>query len=51
PSSSSHTTRGLSLEFKDVSFHYPGQSPVSGLQQVSFTVPAGTTTALVGKGG
>jgi ABC-type transport system involved in Fe-S cluster assembly fused permease/ATPase subunit len=44
-------SQGISVEFKDISFHYPGQPPTKGLQGVSFTVPAGTTTALVGHTG
>ncbi|KAM3567588.1 hypothetical protein VYU27_010270, partial [Nannochloropsis oceanica] len=51
PSSVSYASQGLSLEFRDVSFHYPEQPPASGLKHVSFTVPAGTTTALVGHTG
>ena len=37
------------LEFTDVSFEYNPGTPV--LKQVSFTAPAGTTTALVGSSG
>lgn len=38
------------IEFDQVSFHYPGsETPV--LQHLSFTVPAGTTTAILGATG
>lgn len=38
------------IEFDQVSFHYPGsETPV--LQNLSFTVPAGTTTAVLGATG
>ncbi|MDQ0243137.1 ATP-binding cassette subfamily B protein [Bacillus fengqiuensis] len=38
------------IEFDQVSFHYPGnETPV--LQNLSFTVPAGTTTAILGATG
>ncbi|MER7470415.1 ABC transporter ATP-binding protein [Micromonospora sp. NPDC000018] len=37
------------VEFDQVDFHYPGGPPV--LREVSFTVPAGTRTALVGPSG
>ncbi|MEO5510766.1 MAG: ABC transporter ATP-binding protein [Longimicrobiales bacterium] len=42
-------TRG-DVEFRDVSFRYPG-SERDVLSGVSFTIPAGTTTALVGPTG
>ena len=35
----------------DITFHYPEQPPEKGLKGVSFTVPAGTTTAIVGPTG
>ena len=38
-----------SIEFQDVSFEYNGGVPV--LRHVSFTMPAGSTTALVGSSG
>lgn len=41
---------GASVEFRDVSFSYPGaESPV--LDGVSFTAPAGRTTAIIGATG
>eukprot|EP01041_Mallomonas_annulata_P000984 gene984-1923_t len=42
---------GLSVEFKNIFFHYPEQLPRKGLKNVSFKVPAGTTTAIVGHTG
>jgi ABC-type transport system involved in Fe-S cluster assembly fused permease/ATPase subunit len=42
---------GVDIEFKNVSFHYPTQLAEKGLQHVSFHVPAGTTTAIVGHSG
>jgi len=41
--------RGATIEFRDVCFNYPEQT--AGLRNISFTVPAGTTTALVGTTG
>ncbi|MEJ2186548.1 MAG: ABC transporter ATP-binding protein [Gemmatimonadota bacterium] len=41
---------GGDLEFRDVSFHYPGTERIV-LDHVSFRVPPGTTTALVGPTG
>jgi len=45
------TTLGLAVRFDDVSFHYPEQRPEAGLKHVSFEIPPGTTTALVGSTG
>jgi ATP-binding cassette, subfamily B, heavy metal transporter len=42
---------GMEIEFRDVSFHYPTAGESSGLKHVSFTVPRGTNTALVGPTG
>ena len=42
---------GVSIEFRDVCFKYPTGAEGSGLKNVSFTVPSGTTTALVGHTG
>jgi ABC-type transport system involved in Fe-S cluster assembly fused permease/ATPase subunit len=39
------------VEFHNVSFHYATQDPSKGLQNVSFCVDAGTTTAVVGHTG
>ena len=44
-------TLGATVEFRDVRFRYPGQSANSGIKGVSFTVKAGTTTAVVGHTG
>ncbi|APX33162.1 multidrug ABC transporter ATP-binding protein [Brachybacterium sp. P6-10-X1] len=45
-----HTTGGASVEFRDVTFSYPGaESPV--LDGVSFTAEAGRTTAIIGSTG
>jgi ABC-type transport system involved in Fe-S cluster assembly fused permease/ATPase subunit len=43
-------SKGVTLEFRDVSFNYP-TAPNQGLKHVSFTVPCGTTTAIVGPTG
>ncbi|KAG9403177.1 hypothetical protein AC1031_006729 [Aphanomyces cochlioides] len=42
---------GISVEFQNVSFDYPDQVSGSGLRDVSFIIPAGTTTAIVGETG
>lgn len=42
---------GLSVEFRNVSFHYPSQPPEEGLKDVSITIAAGSTTAIVGATG
>ena len=42
---------GLEIEFNNVSFHYPEQPIERGLKNVSFVVPKGTTTGLVGHTG
>jgi len=39
------------VEYRDVSFHYPTQDPMSGLNNVCFTAEAGKTTAVVGATG
>jgi ATP-binding cassette subfamily B protein len=43
-----HIEKGM-IEFKNVSFHYAANRPI--LKNISFTVPAGTTTAIVGSSG
>ena len=44
---------GLSVEFRDVSFTYPGKDPATqaALRHVSFTIHAGEAVALVGRNG
>lgn len=42
-------TTGGSVSFKDVEFHYAPNRPI--LKGISFDVPAGTTTAIVGASG
>ena len=45
-----HPGHGVSVEFRDVTFAYPGaDAPV--LDGVSFTAPAGQTTAIIGSTG
>ena len=46
-------TPGLSIEFRDVSFTYPGKDPATqaALRHVSFTIRAGEAVALVGRNG
>jgi ABC-type transport system involved in Fe-S cluster assembly fused permease/ATPase subunit len=45
------STDGITVEFKDVSFRYQSAGATQGVRNVSFTIPAGTTTALVGQTG
>jgi ATP-binding cassette subfamily B protein len=44
---------GLSIEFRDVSFTYPGKDPATqaALRHMSFTIKAGEAVALVGRNG
>mmetsp|Transcript_20207 Transcript_20207/g.26229 ORF Transcript_20207/g.26229 Transcript_20207/m.26229 type:complete len:413 (-) Transcript_20207:1087-2325(-) len=49
-SESSSKAEGSSLRFDNVSFHYPSNLN-SGLKDVTFDVPSGTTTAIVGHTG
>lgn len=46
-------TPGLDIEFRDVSFTYPGKDPKTeaALQHVNFTIKAGEAIALVGRNG
>ncbi|MGJ7503201.1 ABC transporter ATP-binding protein/permease [Variovorax sp. ZT5P49] len=44
------STHGLSLAFEQVSFAYPGKTQ-DALRDLSFTVPAGATVAVVGASG
>ena len=46
-------TGGRTIEFRNVSFHYPGEAvePRWVLRHVSFTVPAGATVGVVGATG
>jgi len=44
-------TLGVSVEFRNVYFHYPEQKPSSGLQDVSWLAQPGTTTAIIGHTG
>lgn len=45
--------QGLEIEFRKVSFTYPGKDPAThaALKQVSFTIQAGESVALVGSNG
>ncbi len=49
----SETTPGLDIEFRNVSFTYPGKDPATeaALKDVSFTIKAGEAIALVGRNG
>lgn len=42
---------GVSVEFRNVSFNYPAQPMSKGLKNVSFTIAAGQTLAIVGATG
>lgn len=46
-------SKGLDIEFRDVSFTYPGKDPETqyALKHVSFTIKAGEAIALVGRNG
>jgi ABC-type transport system involved in Fe-S cluster assembly fused permease/ATPase subunit len=46
-----HFSKGVSVDFENVSFSYPGQPKSKGLRGISFHVAPGTTTALVGHTG
>ena len=50
PSIALHS-HGVSVEFRNISFHYPGQPVERGLKNVSFFVRPGSTTAIVGHTG
>lgn len=43
--------KGLSIDFKNIEFHYPEQPPEKGIKDMTFTVPAGSVTAIVGHTG
>ncbi|KAG4042875.1 hypothetical protein PC123_g21645 [Phytophthora cactorum] len=38
---------GIDVAFRHVSFHYPSQPATTGVKDLKFTIPRGTTTALV----
>ncbi|GMF28165.1 unnamed protein product [Phytophthora lilii] len=42
---------GIDVVFRHVSFHYPSQPATTGVKDLNFTIPRGTTTALVGETG
>ncbi|KAF1782188.1 Serine protease [Phytophthora cactorum] len=42
---------GIDVAFRHVSFHYPSQPATTGVKDLNFTIPRGTTTALVGETG
>jgi ABC-type transport system involved in Fe-S cluster assembly fused permease/ATPase subunit len=45
------TENGIDVVFRHVSFHYPSQPSTTGVKDLNFTIPRGTTTALVGETG
>ena len=45
------TTPALDVEFKNVVFSYPSRKEITVLKNISFVIPAGTTTAIVGSTG
>jgi len=49
--SKTNPSGGVSVTYQDVFFRYPAQPPHRGLRGVSFHVPPGTTTAVVGHTG
>ncbi|HEV2659283.1 MAG TPA: ABC transporter ATP-binding protein, partial [Ktedonobacteraceae bacterium] len=53
PVDPSPDVKGLDVEFRDVSFTYPGKDPETqaALKHVSFTIKAGEAIALVGRNG
>ena len=46
-----HPHLAPTVQFKNVSFHYPSQNDTQGLKNISFFVESGTETAVVGKTG
>lgn len=50
PKATALTSLHRSIEFRDVSFRYPGSEKAT-LEHVSFTVPVGSTVALIGPSG
>ncbi|KAL3672166.1 hypothetical protein V7S43_002829 [Phytophthora oleae] len=42
---------GIDVAFRHMSFHYPSQPANTGVKDLNFTIPRGTTTALVGSDG
>ncbi|TMW64889.1 hypothetical protein Poli38472_009056 [Pythium oligandrum] len=42
---------GIEVRFVNVNFHYPSQAETTGIKDMSFTIRAGTTAALVGETG
>ena len=51
PAAAGSADERLSLHLREVSFVYPGAGQLAVLDQVSLTVPAGRTTAIVGMSG
>ena len=49
--SSAAQINGVSVEFRNISFHYPAQDPLKGLHNVNIFIAPGTTTAIVGHTG
>lgn len=49
--SSTVQIEGVSVEFRNISFHYPAQDPSRGLHNVNIFIAPGTTTAIVGHTG
>ena len=41
-------SQGVGVQLRNVSFHYPTQPEEKGLKDVTFDMPAGSTTAIVG---
>jgi ATP-binding cassette subfamily B protein len=53
PFTTSPEVKGLDIEFRNVSFTYPGKDPLTeyALKHVDFTIKAGESIALVGRNG
>lgn len=51
PLATTSSSKGLSIDFKNIEFHYPEQPPEKGIKDMTFTVPAGSVTAIVGHTG
>jgi len=49
--SNTSNKKPLEIDFRDVSFSYPSRKEIPILKGISFTVPAGSTTAIVGETG
>jgi ABC-type multidrug transport system fused ATPase/permease subunit len=47
----SDVVKGVSVEFRDIYFHYPSQDSSKGIRGINILIKAGSTTAIVGHTG